>query len=100
MPCTCGTRIRILDMIIGWANRGTQSIFWLFGPAGSGKSTIAYTIARRFELTSDANDTIVLGGNFFCSRQVKEARHESQIIRTIAYHLALKCKPFADALDR
>ncbi|KAJ3514875.1 hypothetical protein NMY22_g14600 [Coprinellus aureogranulatus] len=101
VPCTPGTRIRILDRITKWANSsGRQNVFWLFGPAGSGKSTIAYTIARRFEMTAGADDTITLGGNFFCSRQVTQARQESQIVRTIVYHLALKCKPFADALNR
>ena len=44
------------------------------------------------------DDAIVLGGNFFCSRQFKETRSATRIVRTIVYHLALKCKAFADAL--
>ena len=78
----------------------SPNVYWLFGSAGSGKSTIAYTIARRFEFAGDSNDTIILGGNFFCSRQFEETRLSKYIIRTIAYHLALTCKPFADALRR
>ena len=78
----------------------SPNVYWLFGSAGSGKSTIAYTIARRFEFAGDSNDTIILGGNFFCSRQFEETRLSKYIIRTIAYHLALTCKPFADALHR
>jgi len=39
-----------------------------------------------------------LGGNFFCSRQIKETRSATRIVRTIVYHLALKSKVFADAL--
>jgi len=70
------------------------------GTSGSGKSTIAYTIACRFEFAGDSDDTIILGGNFFCSRQFKETRHSKYIIRTIVYHLALKCKPFSDVLSR
>ena len=97
--CTPETRVRILRDIARWANdTESQSVYWLFGQAGSGKSTIAYTIARRFEFSGDADDTIVLGGNFFCSRQIKETRSASRIVRTIVYHLALKCKAFADAL--
>jgi len=99
--CTPGTRVRILRDITKWANDTSlksQSIYWLLGQAGSGKSTIAYTIARRFEFASDADDTIVLGGNFFCSRQFEETRFETRIIRTIVYHLALRWKVFADAL--
>jgi len=100
--CTPGTRVRILRDITRWANdasSGSQSVYWLFGPAGSGKSTIAYTIARRFEFASDADDTIVLGGNFFCSRQFEETRFATRIIRTIVYHLSLRCTAFADALS-
>ncbi|KDR66484.1 hypothetical protein GALMADRAFT_80797 [Galerina marginata CBS 339.88] len=99
--CTPGTRVRILSDIARWANDTSpesQSVYWLSGQAGSGKSTIAYTIARRFEFASDADDTIVLGGNFFCSRQIMETRSAIRIIRTIVYHLALKSKAFADAL--
>ena len=99
--CTPGTRLDILAKIAKWANDDSpqsQSVFWLFGRAGSGKSTIAYTIARRFEFASDADDRIVLGGNFFCSRQIEETRDATCIIRTIVYHLALRCKAFADAL--
>ena len=99
--CTPGTRVRILGDIARWANdisSESQSVFWLFGQAGSGKSTIAYTIDRRFEFAGDADDTIVLGGNFFCSLQIKETRSATRIIRTIVYHLALKSKAFADAL--
>ncbi|KAJ2937082.1 hypothetical protein H1R20_g1, partial [Candolleomyces eurysporus] len=101
--CTPGTRVRILDNIVKWANDTSpesQGIFWLFGPAGSGKSSIAYTIARRFELTCDVADTITLGGNFFCSRQFNDTRSVAHIVRTIVYHLSLKCEAFANVLRR
>jgi len=101
--CTAGTRAHILDSITMWAKDNSEEspdIYWLFGSAGSGKSTIAYTIARRFEFAGDSNDTIILGGNFFCSRQFEETRLAKYIIRTIAYHLAFTCKPFADALHQ
>ncbi|RXW23195.1 hypothetical protein EST38_g2668 [Candolleomyces aberdarensis] len=99
--CSPGTRDRIRNTIVKWANDTSpesQGIYWLFGPAGSGKSSIAYTVARRFELTSDIDDTITLGGNFFCSRQFDETRGASHIIRTIVYHLSLKCEAFAESL--
>lgn len=97
--CTRGTRERLQKDIVTWA-RGpsSETIYWLFGAAGTGKSTIAYTIARRFELAT-ADDMIVLGGNFFCSRQFEETRFATRVIRTIVYHLALRCKAFADALS-
>ncbi|KAG6812136.1 hypothetical protein H0H93_013992, partial [Arthromyces matolae] len=97
--CTPGTRERLQAEIVSWArDTSSATIYWLFGAAGTGKSTIAYTVARRFEVAT-ANDPVALGGNFFCSRQFEETRSAGRIIRTIAYHLALRCKPFADALS-
>ncbi|KAF5325080.1 hypothetical protein D9619_009645 [Psilocybe cf. subviscida] len=99
--CTPGTRVRILGDIVKWANNTSldcPNVYWLFGHAGSGKSTLAYTIARCFEFAGDSDDTTILGGNFFCSRQFPETCDSIYIIRTIVYHLALKCKPFSDAL--
>jgi len=96
--CTRGTRKRLLKDIVNWAEgTSSETIYWLFGPAGSGKSTIAYTITRRFELVT-TDDPIVLGGNFMCSRLFEETKSATHIVRTIVYQLALKCKPFADAL--
>jgi len=96
--CTRGTRKRLLKDIVAWAEESSSgTIYWLFGPAGAGKSTIASTIARRFELVT-SDDPIVLGGNFMCSRLFEETRSATRIVRTIVYQLALKCKPFADAL--
>jgi len=100
--CTPGTRKRILANITTWAKDSSlesQTIYWLFGLAGTGKSTIAFTLARRFELAGNT-DTTALGGNFFCSRQFKETKQAKRIVRTTVYHLALVCKPFANALAR
>ena len=100
--CTPGTRVRILDDIITWAKNaspGSPNVYWLFGQAGSGKSTIAYSVARRFEFAGDPNDTIILGGNFFCSRQFEVTRLSKCIIRTVVHHLALKCRAFAEQLS-
>ena len=100
--CTSGTRERILANITTWAKDSSlesQTIYWLFGLAGTGKSTIAFTLARRFELAGNT-DTTALGGNFFCSRQFEETKQAKRIVRTIVYHLALVCKPFANALAR
>ena len=99
--CTDGTRVKILGDITKWANdRSLVSppVFWLTGQAGSGKTTIAYTIAKRFEETGDANQQTALGGNFLCSRQFQETQAQTRIIPTIAYQLALKCKSYANAL--
>ena len=82
-------------MITHWPAR----VFWLTGQAGSGKTAIAYTIAKRFEESgNDADQHTVLGGNFLCSRQFQETHAQTRILPTIAYQLARKCKSYANAL--
>ena len=74
-------------------------MFWLTGQAGSGKTTIAYTITKRFGRNGNADlPHTALGGTFLCSRQFEETREETRIIPTIAYQLARKCKSYASAL--
>lgn len=101
--CAEGTRIRILDNIAKWANDSTpesETVYWLFG---SGKSTIAYTVASQFDPTGSSidrgNNTTILGANFFCSRQFDETRDSKWIVRTIAYQLAAACPSFREALS-
>lgn len=100
--CTTGTRVKILEDITKWANdpsSGSPRVFWLTGQAGSGKTTIAYTIAKNFEKGGNATRLrTVLGGNFLCSRQFAETRERTRIVPTIAYQLARECKPYAGAL--
>ena len=99
--CTPGTRVKILEGITKWANNpssGCPRVFWLTGQAGSGKTTIAYTITKRFEKDCNADLHTVLGGNFLCSRQFEETRDRTRIVPTIAYQLARKCKSYTDAL--
>ena len=60
--CLRGTRKEVLQVIEHWLMGGHgQRIFWLNGLAGTGKSTIAQTIAQ----TSFADGK--LGASFFCS---------------------------------
>ncbi|TEB29601.1 WD40 repeat-like protein [Coprinellus micaceus] len=99
--CTPGTRTGTLDRIVNWAKSlSSEQTFWLFGPAGTGKTTVAYTIARFFEATGEADGAITLGGNFLCSRQFDDTRSVKRIIRTLAYQLARKCEGFANALNQ
>ena len=99
--CTGGTRVKILEDITKWANDrslASPRVFWLTGQAGSGKTTIAYTIAKLFEESGNTKQHTVLGGNFFCSRQFQETQAQTRIIPTIAYQLAHKCESYANAL--
>lgn len=107
-PCTQGTRVDILERIYGWAvdsSPTSPSIFWLTGQAGSGKSTIAYTVAQYFDEDEDVgggDDTPGfrknLGAHFFCSRQFEETRRQKNILPTIVYHLSRRSRSYAHAL--
>ncbi|QBZ53299.1 hypothetical protein PoMZ_08974, partial [Pyricularia oryzae] len=46
--CEGQTRLRIRETIHHWADECAKPLFWLVGPAGTGKSTIARTIADSF----------------------------------------------------
>ncbi|PPQ85244.1 hypothetical protein CVT25_010017 [Psilocybe cyanescens] len=95
--CAEGTRVKILEGITNWANDHTINsprVFWLTGQAGSGKTTIAYTIAKRFE----SGQPTILGASFLCSRHFDETRSLNPILPTIAYQLSYKCESYVSAL--
>ncbi|KAJ6552398.1 hypothetical protein DFH09DRAFT_591135 [Mycena vulgaris] len=76
--CSESTRTTILGDIVRWIEAGGSSegrhsrdaksdignpgIFWLNGSAGTGKTTIAYTVARNYKERIPS----VLGATFFC----------------------------------
>jgi hypothetical protein len=64
------------------------------GMAGTGKTTIAYTVCSKLE------DVCQLGASFFCSRTIPECRQVKHIIPSIAYQLAQFSLPFRGALAR
>src|SRR5258707_12871601 len=48
--CLTGTRTAFLDFIAGWVNDlASERCLVLFGQAGTGKSSIAHAVARRFD---------------------------------------------------
>ena len=99
-PCTEETREDILKDIIAWADSAdSPPVFWLTGEAGSGKTTIAYTIAQYFDGLEGTGRHTVLGGSFFCSRQFEETRRQIHIIPTLVYQLARNSRSFAHALN-
>jgi hypothetical protein len=62
-PCLPNTRREFLAQIRRWANGESERwIYWLKGMAGTGKSTIALTVAREY------NNKKRLGASFFFSR--------------------------------
>ena len=82
--CLAGTRGDILDEITDWVNGGDDvpAIFFLSGVAGSGKSTIAHTVAGSF-------DKLKRLGASFCFDHARQAeRRLDFVFSTIARDLA------------
>lgn len=84
MPyCLPNTRVDVLREIYGWADgQDKRCIFWLNGLAGTGKSTIARTVARRYFNQER------LGASFFFVRGGGDVEHTSKFITSIAVQLA------------
>ena len=91
--CLKGTRETVLDEIESWSQDFDISpIYWLNGLAGTGKSTIAQTVAER--LFADGR----LGASFFCSRDFKDRRDLRYIFPTLAFQLAHRYRDFRSTL--
>ncbi|CAE6503866.1 unnamed protein product [Rhizoctonia solani] len=91
--CTPGTREPQIEFLLEWArNPQAGRTCWINGMAGTGKTTIAYTVCSRLDKTFE------LGASFFCSRVIPECRQVKYIIPTIAYQLARFSLPFRCAL--
>ena len=83
----------MLDEIELWPEDfETSPIFWLSGLAGTGKSTIAQTIAER--LFADNR----LGASFFCSRGFEDRSDLQLIFPTLAFQLAQQHPEFRSSL--
>jgi hypothetical protein len=90
--CLKGTRNAVLEEIESWTSDFDASpVYWLNGLAGTGKSTIARTIAER--IFADGR----LGASFFCSRDFEDRRGLRYIFPTLAFQLAHKYPDFRSA---
>ena len=91
--CLKGTRKAVLDGIELWSKDFTVSpVYWLNGLAGTGKSTIAQSIAER--VFADGR----LGASFFCSRDFEDRRDLRYIFPTLAFQLARTYPKFRSTL--
>jgi hypothetical protein len=80
--CFDETRVDVLKEISEWANgNGEKCIFWLNGMAGTGKSTIARTVAHNYSKQNR------LAASFFFSRGGGDVSHAGKFITTIARQL-------------
>src|ERR1700761_1488347 len=81
--CQPGTRTRVLKKIRRWVRSDGPSTLWLYGPAGAGKSTIAYTIAEKCDKKSPRR----LAFSYFFSRRNTSRSDLSKLIPTFAHQL-------------
>ncbi|KAG1747702.1 hypothetical protein EDB19DRAFT_282546 [Suillus lakei] len=80
LPHTCSD---LLSNVFSWAMNpsSNQNVLWLHGPAGSGKSTVATTIANIMR------DLGRLGAFVFFNRRVAARNDPAAVVRTLAFQL-------------
>ena len=97
--CHPGTREAVLDRLMQWAISESPpdgvglSMFWIYGPAGTGKSAIEHTFALRLaemEKLLATGKVKALGVSNFSKGELETLIRESSIVRT-AFTLA--CHP-------
>jgi hypothetical protein len=84
--CLPNTRVDLLKEIYDWTDgkdgQDERCIFWLSGLAGTGKSTISRTVARR------CSEQKRLGASFFFSRGGGDVSHAGKLFTSLAVQLA------------
>ena len=98
--CHPNTRKAVRRIILDWirSDSSTSFFFWLYGPAGAGKTAILQAIAEL--LCSPSESSQNFGGSFFFSRG-KTGRDQGHFLfSTIAYQLALKVPGLRQHLNR
>ncbi|KAI8292665.1 hypothetical protein K4K60_000019 [Colletotrichum sp. SAR11_57] len=93
--CENGTRVRVQELIYNWANDDSgEPFFWLVGPAGTGKSTVARTITDSWAKRKQ------LAAGYFFKRGEKGRNDTSRLFATIAVQLADTIPYFQEHLRR
>lgn len=82
--CVQNTRVDLMHQVQTWNSGDEECIFWLTGMAGTGKSTIARSIACAFA------DQKGLGASFFFSRGVGDLGRADRFVSTLAHQIAIR----------
>jgi hypothetical protein len=81
--CLEGTRVNLLADITAWMkDPAGPAVYWLSGAAGTGKTTIAQSVAK-----TAAEEPGYLSATFFFSRSSDDRRSYGRVIPTLAYQL-------------
>jgi nucleoside-triphosphatase THEP1 len=92
--CHQGTRVELLRSVKEWAEApNAPPIFWLRGWAGTGKSTIARTVAERL------NDQGHSVASFFFRRNHHDLASVTKLLSTLAFQLAHRDPDYCEALN-
>ncbi|KAF6789677.1 vegetative incompatibility protein het-e-1 [Colletotrichum sojae] len=93
--CGSGTRISIQETLRYWADDDSaEPLFWLVGPAGTGKSTIARTVVDSY-----AQDNRLVAGYFF-KRGEQKRNDTAWLFPTIAMQMVDAIPPFKSCLRK
>ncbi|EIW79001.1 hypothetical protein CONPUDRAFT_155686 [Coniophora puteana RWD-64-598 SS2] len=82
--CLSGTRFRVLDTLEASLSQVDRKVVWLFGRAGAGKSSVAYSLAERLR------EQDKLAASFFFSQKHLSRSNTDRVFLTIAYQLGLR----------
>ncbi|KAH9054119.1 hypothetical protein EDB87DRAFT_139742 [Lactarius vividus] len=97
--CLPGTRTDILDFIFKWVNNpASERGLVLFGQAGTGKSSIAHEIARRFDEMGGLTSSFI-----FIRKEIQKEQSRTNayhLFTNLARHLADRYPLFKTALGR
>lgn len=90
--CLDGTRLHLRERIGNWLDTEDESelgrLLWLYGHAGSGKSTVANTVATMVETRGHAL------AYFSCKRDNPYQSNARKVLPYIAYRLAKQCDEY------
>ncbi|KAG8705903.1 hypothetical protein FRC09_002701, partial [Ceratobasidium sp. 395] len=93
--CMQNTRVAALQDLRDWVYYGrSRNVLWLNGTAGTGKTTVAYSLCEYLEGSGR------LSASFFCSRIHPSCRDVNRIVPSIVHQLAKQSRPFRCALLR
>ncbi|KAJ3042459.1 hypothetical protein HDV00_007229 [Rhizophlyctis rosea] len=87
-----GTRDWLLKRVRRWVESDENTVLWLKGVAGAGKSVMAAFAARHLEQYN------LLGASFFCKHGDQNRNDAGRLINSIAYSLAAWHPEFGTAL--